>query len=204
MLGKWLNAKYTKTPIQRKCYQQFLRAKPFPHLVLPDFFIQKKILEVRNAILRERFERKEIDLFSFEQTGELADSKDRRITEFFKFFSSQEFIQLISEITGERVGKGADMHAHLFKEGDYLLFHDDVVEGRKVAYVANLSLGLKKCDGGRLQLFDAKRPLYPIKEIAPEFNSFVCFQVSAKSLHAVEEVLSNKQRLTLGGWFYGD
>src|SRR3989338_826530 len=154
MLNKWLNAKYAQPSMLQRYRQLFLRAKPFPHIVLPHFFNQKKILKVRRAALQEKFERKEIDLFSFDQTGELAGSKDKAIRAFFEFFSSEEFLQLISGITGEKLRGKADMHAHLFKQGDYLLFHDDVVEGRKIAYIVNLSLGFKNSDGGKLQLFD--------------------------------------------------
>lgn len=204
MLQHWINPKYLEEKHILQIQTFFQKAKPFPHFALKDFFKEKKILEIRTAILKEKFETIDRDLFSFSQTKELFSSKDKKVKEFYTFFSSQEFISFISRLTGEKLGNKADMHAHLFNQGDYLLFHDDVVEGRKIAYVVNLSQGFTSKDGGKLQFFNSKSPQHPVQEIPPEFNSLVCFQVSEKSLHAVREVLAKKQRLTLGGWFYGD
>ena len=95
------------------------------------------------------------------------------------------------------------MQSHKMVQGDYLLFHDDVVEGRKIAYITYLS-DLSEADGGALRLYNIKKPLRPIKKIYPRVNSFACFNVSEKSLHDVEEVKSKKQRLTIGGWFMGN
>ena len=100
--------------------------------------------------------------------------------------------------------KNIDMHAHLYGQGDYLLFHDDVVEKRKIAYILYLSKGFSVKDGGRLELYNVENPLKPQKSIIPDFNSFLCFKVSRKSLHAVEEIKTRKQRVTIGGWFYGN
>ena len=95
------------------------------------------------------------------------------------------------------------MQSHIMVQGDYLLFHDDVVEGRSIAYIVYLT-DLSPKDGGALRLYDIKKPLNPAKHIYPKFNTFACFKVSSKSLHDVEEIKSKKQRLTIGGWFYGN
>ena len=108
----------------------------------------------------------------------------------------------MEKLTGERLSQKIDMQSHSMTAGNYLLFHDDVVEGRKIAYIAYLS-DLGPHDGGRLRLYDLKNPVNPIKQIVQKFNSFACFRVSNKSLHDVEEIKSKRQRLTIGGWFYG-
>ncbi len=203
MIDEWVNEKYLNSKEIKKIYKNFPKANPYPYFVLSNFFNKNKLLKLRNEILKEKFERQNKDLFSFYNTKELAYSKNKFIKEFYMFLSSNEFLNLIKQFTKEIKLKNIDMHAHLFKLGDYLLFHDDVVEERKIAYIIYLSKGFKAKDGGRLQLFDIKNPTKPIKQIVPNFNSFVCFKVSKKSLHAVEEVLSNKERLTFGGWFYG-
>lgn len=204
MIERWINEKYLENETIKKTIYQFLDAKPYPHFVLHDFLRQDKILKLRNAIFKEQFTRQDKNLFSFYNTQELRFSKSKIVKDFFNLLSSIEFLSLMKNLTKEKSLKSIDMHAHLYRQGDYLLFHDDVVEGRKIAYIIYMSEGFAAKDGGRLELYDTKNPSKPVKSIIPEFNSFLCFKVSGKSLHAVEEVKSAKERLTLGGWFYGN
>lgn len=198
----WINPKYLDEKEIKKIRKNFKKARPYPNFALHDFFNENKLLKLKNAILRERFEKQDKDLFSFSHTKELRHSKNRIVQEFCNLLSSNEFLNLMEKLTGETL-EIADMHAHLYAQGDHLLLHDDVVEGRKIAYIAYLS-DLKPIDGGSLRLYDIKKPLQPIKKITPRFNSFACFKVSANSIHDVEEIKTNKKRLTIGGWFNGD
>ena len=109
----------------------------------------------------------------------------------------------MEKLTNQKLSQKIDMQSHRMAQGDYLLFHDDVVEGRSTAYIAYLN-DLRQEDGGALRLYGIKKPLNSVKQIHPKFNSFACFKVSGKSLHDVEEIKSKKQRLTIGGWFYGN
>jgi len=203
MIESWINKKYLEKSTIKRIRNNFLEAKPYPHFVLPDFLKKGMILKLRKEILKEQFKRQDKDLFSFYNTQELMFSKNKIINDFFNLLSSNEFLSLMENLTNEKRIKNIDMHAHLYKQGDYLLFHDDVVEGRKIAYILYMSNGFAAKDGGRLELYDTKNPLKPVKSIIPGFNSFLCFKVSGRSLHAVEEVKSSKERITLGGWFYG-
>ena len=204
MLNQWINKNYLDADIIKKISDKFYSAKPFPHFALKNFFNEKKILNLRKEILKEKFQKQDKDLFSFSNTNDLQFSHSKLVTNFYDFVSSKEFLGFMQKLTNEKNLVKIDMHAHLFSQGDYLLFHDDVVENRNIAYILYLSKGFREKDGGRLQLYDIKNPIRPAKEIIPEFNSFVCFKVSRKSLHAVEEVYANKKRLTIGGWFYGN
>lgn len=202
MITKWITKKYNKNASQLT--KKFITAKPYPHVVLHDFLNPAKLEKLRKTLLKELFERIDKDLFSFENTKDLATSKSNIIQEFYNFFSSTEFRKFVEQMTGEKLGSISDMHGHLFKQGDYLLFHDDLVEQRKIAYVINLSKGFTSKDGGRFMMYNMKKPQKPAIVVLPEFNTVVCFKVSTKTLHAVEEVLTNKKRLSIGGWFYGN
>lgn len=203
MINKWVNKKYLNAQNIKQIRNKFLKAKPYPHFVLKDFLNKNKISELRKAVLEEQFEKQDMDLFSFYNTKELKFSNKDILKEFAHLLSSKNFFNLVKKLTNEKNLENIDMHAHLYKQGDYLLFHDDVVEGRKIAYILYISEGFSAKDGGKLELYDVKNPKKPLKSIIPNFNSFLCFKVSKKSLHAVEEVRSDKQRLTIGGWFYG-
>jgi Rps23 Pro-64 3,4-dihydroxylase Tpa1-like proline 4-hydroxylase len=192
VIGKYINAKLAK---------EFKSHRPFPHLFLNDFFTQKVKL-VRTALLNESFVRKDKDLFSFSQTNDLSRSTIPVLREFYSFFSSEKFLNFVSSIVSSKLCS-VDMSGFVYSDGDYLLPHDDRFEGRKIAYVVNLSEGFSEKDGGQLSFFSYKRgPFKIVKSFVPVFNSFVLFEVSKKSFHQVNEVLSDKKRLTLAGWFY--
>jgi Rps23 Pro-64 3,4-dihydroxylase Tpa1-like proline 4-hydroxylase len=60
-------------------------------------------------------------------------------------------------------------------------------------------------DGGALGLFETENnhPTRVVQRYPPQFNSFVLFKVTPQSFHQVQEVLSDKQRCTITGWFHG-
>ena len=203
MINNWINKKYLNYKAINKIRNSFLKSKPYPNFVLHDFFNENKLINLKKEILKESFEKIDKDLFSLSHTKDLVSSDSSLIKEFYSLLSSKEFTSLMEKLTGKRLSQKVDMQSHSLVQGDYLLFHDDVVEGRSIAYIVYLS-DLKEEDGGRLQLYDIKHPTSPIKRINPAFNAFACFKVSAKSLHDVEEIKTKKQRLTIGGWFYGN
>lgn len=176
--------------------KDFKSSKPFPHLILPNFF--KNAKELKSALLEETFHYQNSDLFQFYQTTDCSKAKTKVVKDFHEFFGSKEFLSFISEITGKKL-TSIDMSGFVYGDTDYLLPHDDCLEGRKVAYVVNLSENFKEENGGALALFKNKKV---VKRIVPKFNTFIIFEVSDKSLHEVEEVVGNK-RVSFAGWFHG-
>lgn len=203
MLKLWLNHKYLSINKVNEIKKKFANAKPFPHLVLKDFFLKDKLKKVLEEIHKEDYVERNSDLFQFRQSSDLLEINNQILKEFYLFFSSKEFRDYISNITNINLN-AIDMSAFIYSQTDYLLPHDDQLEGRKIAYVVNLS-DFKRKDGGRLQLFSSKdtKPGKIIKSYSPEFNNFVLFQVSKISFHQVEEILGRKERISLAGWFHG-
>ena len=202
MLNKWINRKYLPKTNISKIRNNFLKSKPYQNFVLKDFFDKNRLLKLKKEVLNEKFEKIDKDLFTLSHTKDLFSSRNKIIKEFYQLLSSKEFISLMEKLTIQKLSNKIDMQSHSMAHGNYLLFHDDVVEGRSIAYIVYLS-DLNPQDGGALRLYNSKKPLNPVKKIYPKFNSFACFKVSKKSLHDVEEIKSDKQRLTIGGWFYG-
>ena len=203
MPAEWINSKFLNEKNIKKINKDFLKAKPYPNFALSDFFNKNKLSELKNAVLKEKYEKAEKDLFSLSHTKDLSYSENSVIKEFYHFLSSKKLISLMEKLTSQKLSQKIDIQSHKMIQGDYLLFHDDVVEGRSIAYIVYLA-DLKSNDGGALRLYNIKNPIKPTKKIMPKFNSFACFKVSSKSLHDVEEIKSNKKRITIGGWFYGD
>jgi len=194
-MEEWVNTKGLKSADQLQ--QEFNAAKPFPYLVLQNFF-SDEIGKVREALLGEQFYEQNTDLFQFKQTDDCKNATQEKLKEFHAFFGSKEFLEFISKITGINVSS-IDMSGFVYGDTDYLLPHDDRLEGRKIAYVVNLAKDFTEEDGGALQLFKGSNV---VKSIVPTFNSLVLFEVSTKSLHQVQEVMSDKSRITLTGWFH--
>ncbi len=192
----WVNPVYLKSAAGLK--KQFSANKPFPHLVLGNFFASK-INRVAEQLLNEKFVEQNSDLFQFQQTDDCKKATQPIVKEFHKFFSSKEFISFIASITGEKL-KFIDMSAFIYDDTDYLLPHDDRLEGRKIAYILQIGDNLTKEDGGALQFLKGKKIA---KSIPPTFNTFTIFKVSNKSWHRVQEVISSKKRVSFAGWFHG-
>lgn len=185
--------------------KQFISNKPFPHLLIRNFLDEKEAKRLATALKKERFEEKDSDLFQFRQTQDLHYSKNREIKKFVKMLESRDFAEFIKEITGIKVKQGAfDLSGSLYMDTDYLLCHDDELEGRKIAYIYYLCGGFEEKDGGALILREDKngRPDEIAKKYYPLFNSLVIFEVSRRSWHEVEEVMGKKKRYAIGGWLH--
>ena len=205
MLNNYINEKYLSVKSIKSLKSKFIHGKTFPHLIFKDFFNERFINEVLNELKKENFEHKESDLFSFMQTNDLAFSSHNVVGEFYNLLNSKYFKQYLQKITGISAFGKIDCSGFIYQSKDYLLPHDDELEGRKIAYVVNLSEGFKNNNEGSLDLFDSKsnHPKKIIKSIIPSFNTLVLFKVSKISLHQISEVCVDKDRVSIGGWFHG-
>lgn len=186
----------------RRLAKQFATAKPFSHIAIKEFLLPAKAKQLEKALLKQRFERKEADLFSFSQTHDLLTSHDPIIQDFLNQFKSKEFRSFLAQVAGVKT-RSIDAAGFIYTDGDHLLCHDDGISSRRIAYVMNLS-ALSAEQGGALALFDSDRkggPNKVVKRIQPTFNTLVLFKVTNRSHHMVEEVLGAK-RLTIAGWFH--
>lgn len=186
----------------RRLKEEFIEAKPFPHISIKNFLKDHKPLF--EAIKKEQFYKKDSDLFSFSQTNNLLYSKNPIVQSAVKLFSSQTFSSLISAVSGIKLKAGAlDISSSLYEKTGYLLCHDDRVEDRKIAFILYLN-ALSKKDGGSLALYSdkGKHPYKRVISYLPVENSLFIFKVSKVSWHEVGEVLLNKGRYAIGGWLH--
>ena len=75
-----------------------------------------------------------------------------------------------------------------------------------MAFIYYLLPEWSPADGGTLDLFSTGPSGHPdrvVEQLLPENNMLGFFQVSPVSFHQVAEVLSDKTRLSLAGWFHG-
>lgn len=184
--------------------KDFIKNKPFSNVIIKNFLEKEDAVLLRDEVLKEDYSLKFSDLFCFYQTNDLNYSNKKRIKEFLSLVNSKEVHYFLEGVTSKKIKKHADTFSSIYTKTNYLLCHDDLIEKRKIAYILYLGDNFTKKDGGALVLRDNLKgmPSKITKEIYPKFNSLVIFEVSNKSFHEVEEVISNKTRLAIGGWFY--
>ena len=208
-LASWLSPQYQSPSALVKNAKAYRCAKPFPHIALPNFLAPARAAVLRNALValhkRGGFTHKESDLFSLAQSHDFRNEKTGPIAQLAQFFKSEEWNTYLAALSGVKLsGKELDIGGSLYTDTDYLLCHDDQVTGRKIAFIFYLCEDFAVTDGGALVLLDSngKQPGKIVKRYAPKFNTLAMFTVSAKSWHAVEEVLTKKQRFSINGWFH--
>lgn len=204
VLEHWLQKEHYSEKKILEYQKKFMHNIPFSHIEIENFFLDKKIAVLLKALKQEEFLEKESDLFKFMQSHDFATTKNKILQELRAFLSSKEFILYLERITGLKLKEGSiDISASLYQNTDYLLPHDDKLENRKIAFMLYLST-LQSKDGGKLILYKTKGSIPKQEETAiiPKTNSFVFFKVTEKSFHEVEEILTNTQRITIGGWFH--
>jgi Rps23 Pro-64 3,4-dihydroxylase Tpa1-like proline 4-hydroxylase len=204
MIIDWIEPDFLIEEKKKELKQSFQNAKPFPYLEIQDFFISEKLQIVLSALAEEKFNEKASDLFQFMQTNDLKQTNNSVLKEFIDTLYSQEFIDFMQDITGLSFTPDiVDIAGTLYQDTDYLLCHDDELDGRKIAFLIYLS-DVEKDEGGALALYENTegKPTKITQRIHPKFNSFSFFEVSPISFHEVEEIVKPTQRIAIGGWLH--
>jgi Rps23 Pro-64 3,4-dihydroxylase Tpa1-like proline 4-hydroxylase len=123
------------------------------------------------------------------------------ISELGNFLCSEQVIDLIASITGERSIAFADSFASRYGPGDFLTKHHDKKPGsnRLAAYVLGLTEGWRPEWGGLLLFHDASGDVED--GVSPAFNVLNLFGVPQD--HSVSSVVPYAPipRLSVTGWF---
>lgn len=198
MISQFVSKEYLIPKKIEALNKELKTARPFSYAVLEKFFNEEKLKEVLEEAKKEPFTVYDSDLYSFKQTKDLEFTKNKVLKEFYDCLNSKEFKEYLKQLTSIEALKKIDSSVFMYRDTDYLLPHDDQLEGRKIAYVINLT-SLNKEDGGALEFFNKDNI---VKSIIPKFNSFILFPVVAnKTIHQVAEITANKERITISGWF---
>lgn len=118
------------------------------------------------------------------------------------FLNDRQFLDFVRYFSGDQELNMVGAQATRYRSGQFLREHDDHhrEEGRRYAYVINLSLAWKADWGGLLHFTDDEGNV--IDTFIPRFNSLSLFKVPA--LHFVEQVTpwAQEQRLAITGWWH--
>lgn len=139
--------------------------------------------------------------FSYGRKYITAEEKDPFLLNFYNTLNSEVILDTIRELTGKSDINYASMQATKYIPGQFLTRHKDDVqsEGRKLAYVFNLSPEWHPDWGGLLQFFNDEGET--LESWTPSFNTLSLFDV--KHIHSVTYLtpFAKKPRYALTGWF---
>lgn len=185
---------------------------PFQVGVIENFLAEKSFTQkLVDEIQTLDWTRKQMDLYEFFQSTDLANVTSPCLSNFYNFINT-EMRSWMEKLTGMKFQK-ISASCSMYNGGDFLLSHDDLLTDRMIAFVYYLSPwdGVHKWNesmGGALELFatDADgQPKFPaFVKVPPANNQLTFFKVEKKSHHQVGEVLTKEYpRLTINGWFHG-
>jgi Rps23 Pro-64 3,4-dihydroxylase Tpa1-like proline 4-hydroxylase len=198
--------------------EEFLHAKPFPHVVIDDFLPQG----TAEAVL-EDFARTEAGWNHYrhynEQKLAVTDLSlvRERIRALLDDLHSQRFRDLLSRVTGidDLIGdpdlEGGCMHQTL--PGGALNMHTDFLShsrrrswSRQLNLLLYLNKGWKREWMGDLELWDREFSTC-VRKLPPEFNRCVVFRTSAESLHGHPHALAcppGESRKSIALYYFRD
>jgi len=182
-----------------------IKSRPFKHVVVKNFLDPPTLDLVIDALAGLEYDFKESDLFSYWASIDLTDINHPAINILRDDLGGEIWRKKVAESFKAKKLSSIDMAAYVYGLGDFLLPHDDQVEGRIIAYSLHLTPEITEKMGGALNIFKAndagKSKL--VDSIIPEYNSLIMFEVSDSSWHQVSEIMQDIQRLTVTGWYHG-
>jgi prolyl 3-hydroxylase /prolyl 3,4-dihydroxylase len=206
-------------------------AKPFPYAQIFDLFQPDFLKAVKEEIKTQAsVSFKESDLFRVYQSIDFANlqpgstqaAQFKHVMKVRELLYSQVWRSWMEELTGlppSTLTSQIDCACNCHAPGCHLLCHDDVIGTRKISYIIYLTEpDWKSEEGGALELYEpqyddtpqdketesmtSSLPI-PVKRAWPIFNSMSFFVVTpGSSFHAVQEVLGDRPRLSLQGWYH--
>jgi Rps23 Pro-64 3,4-dihydroxylase Tpa1-like proline 4-hydroxylase len=117
------------------------------------------------------------------------------------FLNSPEFIDFARYLTGDDAINAVNAQATRYRPGQFLTPHDDQSssEGRRYAYVINLTPRWKADWGGLLQFLDADGGV--IETLLPRWNALSIFKVPQTHMVSLVSPWAGEERLAITGWF---
>jgi len=114
--------------------------------------------------------------------------------------NSQPWLNAMRKITGFQDVRRADAQATRFVAGHFLRHHNDLNDddGRRAAYVINLSRDWQADWGGLLQFFDENSEV--THTLMPRFNTISMFSVPADHCVSPVGLFATGERYAITGW----
>ena len=118
-----------------------------------------------------------------------------------EFLNTPQFITFARYLTGDPTIRRANAQATRYRPGQFLMRHEDEesMEGRRYAYVINLTRRWEADWGGQLQFLSREGDV--IETFLPRFNSLSLFKVPQPHLVSLVAPWAAEHRYGITGWF---
>ena len=134
-----------------------VKKNPFPYVIVNDFLDSNTLDLVIDALAGLEYDFKESDLFSYWSSIDLTDIDHPAINILRDDLGDSSWREKVAASFGSKKLSSIDMAAYVYGIGDFLLPHDDQVEGRVIAYSLHLTPEITKKTGGSLNVFNASK-----------------------------------------------
>ena len=198
----------------------FLRAKPFPSIIIKDFFQEKflsNVLEEFPDLEKIEASQKYRNQNEFKFANNDYDNFPSSIKKLIDFLNSKFFLIFLQNLTSieEKLISDSELHGgglHEIKQGGILKIHTDFNKhpknnlDRRVNLLLYLNKNWKDSYGGHLELWDQHMKKC-INKIKPEFNTMVIFNTNDFSNHGHPDSLkcpSNFSRKSIATYYFSD
>lgn len=118
-----------------------------------------------------------------------------------QFFNTPEFIAFARWLTGDAAITHANAQCTRYRPGQFLMPHsdEDSREGRRCAYVLNLTRDWRPDWGGQLQFLDAEGRV--TQTLMPRWNSLSLFRVPQRHQVTLVSPWAARPRHAITGWW---
>ena len=183
--------------------QNYLKASPYPHIVIKNFFDEKFLSEILESFpdlskttSSEHWKNKNEVKFGNNNYSSFPD----KIKLFFDFLNSNQFLDFLQKITSikEKLVHDPELSGgglHEIKKGGVLKIHTDFNRhpnlnlDRRINVLVYLNKNWKDSYGGHLELWDENMSQC-MKKILPSFNTMVIFSTTDFSNHGHPDPLN--------------
>jgi Rps23 Pro-64 3,4-dihydroxylase Tpa1-like proline 4-hydroxylase len=120
-----------------------------------------------------------------------------------RFFNTPEFIAFARHLSGDAAITHANAQCTRYRPGQFLMPHEDqdVEEGRRYAYVLNLTRAWRPEWGGQLQFLDRDGAV--LDTFSPRWNSLSLFRVPQRHQVTLVAPWAGEPRHAITGWWLG-
>ena len=217
--NKIISKKYSNLKeFSKKNKNKYLKAKPFPHIILDNFF---KTEYLNNALSEfpDLTISKETEIYKNKNEIKLANNNlkkfPRKIKDVIKFLNSKKFRKFLQNITSIKENLIADNTLsggglHEIKRGGILKIHTDFNRhpflklDRRINLLLYLNKNWKKKYDGNLEFWDQDM-LKCKKKVLPIFNRMVIFSTTDFSNHGHPTPLNcpkNRSRKSIAIYYF--
>lgn len=171
-----------------------------PRGAYPDDDAFAQLLDLSYARARDSYQFV-YDCYMLAKAGHAGWDPELLVHGVLRFFNTAQYIGFARLLSGDSAITRVSAQCTRFRAGQFLMPHEDeeVTEGRRYAYVLNLSRGWRPDWGGQLQFLDEQGAV--LETFVPRWNSLSLFRVPQRHQVTLVSPWAEWPRYAITGWW---